>query len=54
MENQMMSCIANKIADRLIWQEYYVGECEKLEMVKEVLNEFTKLMEESIKIASEE
>ena len=49
-----MSCIANKIADRLIWQEYYVGECEKLEMVKEVLNEFTKLMEESIKIASEE
>ena len=50
----MMSCITNKIADKLIWQEYYVGECEKLEMVKEALSEFTKLMEESIKIASEE
>ena len=49
-----MSCIANKIADKLIWWEYYVGECEKLEMVKEVLNEFTKLMEEDIKIASKE
>ena len=47
-----MSSIANNIAMKINWQEYYVGECEKLEMVKEVLNEFTTLMEESIKIAS--
>ena len=47
-----MSHIANKFADKLIWEEYYVGECEKIELIKEVLDEFTSLMEESIKIAA--
>ena len=54
MENQqLMSNNADKIAANLVWQEYYVGECEKIEMIKEVLNEFTGLMTEAILIASE-
>ena len=55
MENQyLMSNIANKISDKLDWQKYYVGECEKIEMIKDVLDEFTSLMERAIVIASEE
>ena len=46
MENWMMTRIANKIADKLNWE--YVGECEKLKMVEDVLDEFTSLMEKSI------
>lgn len=49
-----MSNIADKIADNLVWQEYYVGECEKRELIEAALNEFTKLMTEAIKIVSEE
>ena len=45
MENQqLMSLIAERISDELDWREY-VGEREKLEMVKEVLNIFSKIME---------
>lgn len=45
MENQqLMSLIAERISDELDWREY-VGEREKLEMVKEVLDIFSKIME---------
>ena len=56
MENQqLMSNNADKIAANLVWQEYYVGECEKIELIKDVLDEFTSLMEKSImNIVSEE
>ena len=47
MENYIMSRIANKIADELDWSSY-VGEKEKLEMVEEVMDSFTKMMTASI------
>ena len=47
----MISLIANKIATKLEWT--CVDECKKCEMIEEVLNEFTGLMTEAIKIASE-
>ena len=50
----MMDRIANNIAMKIDWQEYYVGEQEKLELIKNVLDEFTSLMERSVLIASEE
>lgn len=53
MENPMMTRIAIKIAEKLDWKEY-MGECEKRELIEEVLNEFTRLMTEAIKTVSEE
>ena len=47
MENQMMSRIANKIADELDWSSY-VGEEKKNEMVEEVIDVFIKIMNASI------
>lgn len=44
--------IINKIARELDWSSY-VDEWEKTKMVEEVLNKFTILMQEAIKIASE-
>ena len=47
MEDKLMAMIANKISDELDWSSY-VDEKEKRNMVEEVLDTFTKLMESSI------
>lgn len=52
MENQM-DLIVGKIARELEWSSY-VDEWQKCQMIEEVLNKFTLLMQEAIKIASEE
>ena len=54
MENQMidMNIVVNKISNELEWSSY-VDEWEKNKMVKEVLDKFSVLMSEAIKIASE-
>ena len=52
MENQISPLIVNKIARELHWSSY-VDDYEKYKMVEEVLNKFTILMQEAIKIASE-
>ena len=51
MENQM-DLIVDKISSELEWSSY-VDEWEKNKMVKEVLDKFSILMSEAIKIASE-
>lgn len=51
MENQM-GLIVDKISSELEWSSY-VDEWEKNKMVKEVLDKFSILMSEAIKIASE-
>lgn len=53
MENQMdMNIIVNKIARELDWSSH-VDEWEKQQMIKEVLDKFSILMSDAIKIASE-
>ena len=54
MENQMMdmNIICDKIANELEWSSY-VDDWQKQKMVGEVLNKFSILMAEAIKIASE-
>ena len=54
MEIQLMdmNIICDKIANELEWSSY-VDEWQKQKMVGEVLNKFSILMAEAIKIASE-
>lgn len=51
MENQM-DLICDKIACELDWSSH-VDEWEKRRMIEEVLDKFSILMSEAIKIASE-